>query len=258
MSMVQNLIKKAFATNNAHEAASFLASACNRMKLQNKEQIIGEVNSALSNINLDNKAAPRTLYQDSPETLQRLQVAEARAASLLSQLREEQQKHHSPQPLYCDTPETLLQLRLCENQITELKKALNISQEMHLKESALVRSVMQREIDKLQSHFNRHKQTAQLKANAHHQEIEESRQRLAAADTLIKTQHEVRLRAEAEVRMLSEKLQQLQSEHLSRFERHASLHAQLTRTLDELSVSRDLLSSHLENGQIPSPPNTEY
>lgn len=246
MSMVQNLIKKAFATNNAHEAASFLASACNRMKLQNKEQIIREVNNALSNINLDNKTSPRTLYQDSPETLQRLQLAETRAASLLSQLREEQQKHHSPQTLYCDTPETINRLRQCENQITELKKALNISQEMHLKESALVRSVMQREIDKLQSHFNRQKQTAQLKANLHHQEKAESLQRLAAADSLIKTQHEARLRAEAEVTILSEKLQQLQSEHLSSFERHASLHAQLTKTLDELSVSRNILSSHLE------------
>lgn len=246
MSMVQNLIKKAFATNNAHEAASFLASACNRMKLQNKEQIIWEVNTALSNINLDNKTSPRALYQDSPETLQRLQLAEARTASLLSQLREEQQKHRSPQTLYCDTPDTINQLRQCENQITELKKALNISQEMHLKESALVRSVMQREIDKLQSYFNRQKQAAQLKANAHHQEAIESRQRLAAADTLIKTQHEARLRAEAEVKMLSEKIQQLQSEHLSSFERHASLHAQLSRTLDELSVSRDILISHLD------------
>lgn len=209
MSMVQNLIKKAFATNNAHEAASFLASACNRMKLQNKEQIIWEVNNALSNINLDSKGSTtHTLYQDSPETINRLHQ--------------------------------------CEKQITELKKALNISQEMHLKESALVRSVMQREIDKLQSLFNRHKQTAQLKANLHHQEKAESRQRLAAADTLIKTQHEARLRAEAEVTILSEKLQQLQSEHLSSFERHASLHAQLTRTLDELSVSRNILTSHLE------------
>ncbi|MCS3432585.1 hypothetical protein [Klebsiella sp. BIGb0407] len=254
MSLVQNLIKKAFATNNAHEAASFLASACNRMKLQNKEQIIWEVNSALNNVNLDDKTAPRTSCQDSPETLQRLQLAEARVTSLLSQLREEQQKHLSPQTLYYDTPETTNRLRQCENQITELKKALNISQEMHLKESALVRSVMQREIDKLQSHFNRHRQTAQLKANTYHQEIAESHQRLAAADTLIKTQHEARLRAEAEVTILSEKLQQIQSEYLSGFERHASLHAQLSRTLDELSASRNMLGSHIEQWQTDKQP----
>lgn len=248
MSMVQNLIKKAFATNNAHEAASFLASACNRMKLQNKEQIIWEVNSALSNINLDNKIAPRAVYKDSPETLQRLQVAEAHAASLLSQLREEQKKHHSPETLYCDTLETINRLHRCENQITELKKALNISQEMHLKESALVRSVMQREIDKLQSHLNRHKQTAQLKAAVYHQETAESLQRLVAADMLIKTQYEARLRAEAEVMILSEKLQQLQSEHLSSFKRQTHLHAQLTRTIDVLSVSRNILGTHLDRG----------
>ena len=249
MSLVQNLIKKAFATNNAHEAASFLASACNRMKLQSKEQIIREVNSALSHVNLGDKTLSYTPYQDSPETLQRLQLAEARAASLLSQLREEQQKHHSPQPLHCDTPKTINRLRQYENQITELKKALHISQEMHLKESALVRSVMQREIDKLQSYFNRHKQATQLKANAHHQEIVESRQRLIAADTLIKTQHESRMRAEAEVTILSEKLRQLQSEHLSGFEQYVSLHTQLSKTLDELSTSRNMLGSHIKRWQ---------
>lgn len=254
MSLVQNLIKKAFSTNNAHEAASFLASACNRMKQQNKEQIIWEVNSALSHIDLDNKTAPSTHYQDSPETLKRLQLAEARAASLLSQLREEQQKHRSPQTLYCDTPETTNRLRQCENQIAELKKALNISQEMHLKESALVRSVMQREIDKLQSHFNRHKHVAQLQAHTHAQQTAESHQRLAAADTLIKTQHEARLKAEAEILILSEKLRQLQSEHLASMEQQASLHAQLTKTLDVLSVSKQQLSTHLEQWQIDKQP----
>lgn len=249
MSLVQNLIKKAFATNNAHEAASFLASACNRMKLQSKEQIIREVNSALSNVNLGDKTTSCAPYQDSPETLQRLHLAEARAANLLSQLREAQQKHHSPRPLHCDTPETLNRLRQCENQITELKKALHISQEMHLKESALVRSVMQREIDKLQSYFNRHKQAAQLKAHTHHQEIAEFRQRLVAADTLIKTQHESRMRTEAEVTALSEKLHQLQSEYLSDFEQYASLHTQLSKTLDELSTSRNMLDSHIKQWQ---------
>ncbi|WP_300001217.1 hypothetical protein [uncultured Cedecea sp.] len=219
------------------------------MKLQNKEQIIWEINSALSNINLDDKIAPQARYQDSPETLQRLQMSEARVISLLSQLREEQQKSRSSTSLYCDTPETINRLRQCENQITELKKALNISQEMHLKESALVRSVMQREIDKLQSHFNRYKQTAQLKAHACHLEIAESRQRLNAADRLIKTQHEARLCAEKEVAILSEKLQQLQSEHLANVEQHISLHAQLNRTLDELSISRNMLGSHIEQWQ---------
>jgi adenylate kinase family enzyme len=249
MSLVQNLIKKAFATTNANEAASFLASACNRMKLQNKEQIMQEVSAALVSVNLT-KHSSQSLScitcQDSPDTLQRLQAAEARAATLLSQLREEQQRNKPPQTIYCDTPETINRLRKFENQVTELKKALNISQEMHLKESALVRSVMQREIDKLQSYFNRHKLTAQMKANAHHQEQSEYRQRLIAADTLIKTQHKARLQAEAEVIILYEKLQQLQIDHLSDVERHISLHIQLSKTMDALSTSRNMLSSHIE------------
>jgi len=253
MSLVQNLIRKAFATTNANEAASFLASACNRMKLQNKEQIMQEVSAALVNDNLSklsDKSAPHIVYQDSPETLQRLRAAEARAASLLSQLREEQQKNNAPQTVHSDTPETIDRLRKFENQVAELKKALNISQDMHLKESALVRSVMQREIDKLKSHFNRHKVTAQTKANAHHREKAEFHQRLTAADTLIKAQHEARLRAEAEVVMLYEKLQQLQAEHLSGFEQNAGLHARLAKTIDELSTTRNMLSSHIEQWQL--------
>lgn len=212
-----------------------------------------EVSAALIGVNLtkhSSQSPSNTTYQDSPDTLQRLQLAEARAASLLLQLREEQQKNKPPQIIHGDTPETLSQLRKFENQVTELKKALNISQEMHLKESALVRSVMQREIDKLQSYFNRHKLNTQMKANTHHQEQSEYRQRLAAADALIKTQHEARLRAEAEVNILYEKLQQIQVEHLTDFERHTVLHIQLSKTLDELSSSRNMLSAHLEQWQI--------
>lgn len=83
---------------------------------------------------------------------------------------------------------------------------------------------------------------------AYHQETTASRQRLVAADTLIKTQYEARLRAEAEVMILSEKRQQRQPDHLSRFKQQASLNAQLTRTIDVLSVSRDILSAHLDSG----------
>lgn len=252
MSLVQNLIKKAFATTNANEAASFLASACNRMKLQNKEHILREVTAALVNVNLtkiSDNALSRTLYQDSPETLQRLHAAEVRTASLLSQLREEQQKNHSQKMTPVDTPETIERLRKFENQVAELKKALNISQEMHLKESALVRSVMQQEIEALKSHFNRHKVAAQAKTHAHQREKMEYRQRLTAADMLIKTQHDARQQAEAEVTMLYEKLQQQQTEHLSGFAQHAGLHAQLTKTIDELSATRNMLSFHIE--QLP-------
>lgn len=252
MSLVQNLIKKAFATTNPNEAASFLASACNRMKLQNKEQIMREVCAALVTVNLANvrdQSATDIIYQDSPDTLKRLQAAEARAASLLSQLREEQQKSHPQQTVYCDTPETTDRLRHLERQISELKKALNISQEMHLKESALVRSVMQREIDKLKSQFNRYKVTAQARTDTHQQEKAAYRQRLAAADSLIKTQHDARQHAEAEAIMLCEKLRQLQAESLSGVEQSAGLHARLAKTIEELSTTRNMLSLHIEQWQ---------
>jgi len=253
MSLVQNLIKKAFATTNANEAASFLASACNRMKLHNKEQIMYEVSTALVNVNLSglsDKPSPSIVYQDSPDTLQRLRAAEAKVASLLLQLRQEQQKNNPRQTEQRDTSDNLDQLRKLENQVAELNKALHISQEIHLKESALVRSVMQREIDKLKSHFRRHKVAVQAKTNAHQQEKSEYCQRLIAADALIKTQHEARLRAEAEVAMLYEKLQQLQAESHSGLEQNAGLHARLAKTIDELATTRNMLSAHIEQWQL--------
>ena len=253
MNLVQNLIKKAFSTTNINEAASFLASACNRMKLKNKEQILYEVSTALVSVDLArirNSAPSNSIYQDSPETLQRLRIAEAHAASLAAQLREERQKNKQSPTQRHESPESSDSLRKFETQVAELKRALNISQEMHLKESALVRSVMQREIDKLKSHFTRHKITAQAKANAHTQEKGEFLQRLAAADTLIKTQHEARLRAEAEVVILYEKLQQLQTVFLSDSEQNAGLHARLAKTIDELSTTRNMLSSHIEKWQF--------
>ena len=253
MSLVQNLIKKAFLTTNANEAASFLASACNRMKLQNKEQIMREVSTALVNVNLtrfSDRSPPATRYQDSPDTLQRLWAAEARAASLLSQLREEQQKNSPQQTEPCEPQETSDRLRKFETQVVELKKALNISQEMHLKESALVRSVMQREIDTLKSHFTRYKTAAGAKTDAHHREKEEYHQRLTAADALIKTQHEARLRAESEVAMLYEKFKQLQSDNLSDFEQSTDLHTRLAKTIDELSATRNMLMSRIEQWSL--------
>lgn len=249
MNLVQNLIKKAFSTTNVNEAASFLASACNRMKFKNKEQIIQDVSTALANVSLA-RTRSDTLYQDSPKTLQRLRIAEARAAHLLSQLREEQQKNQQPSAAPNEHPGIVDQLRKFEIQVTELKKALHTSQEMHFKESALVRSVMQREIDKLQGQFNRYKAVTLAEANTQQQERAALLQRLTAADMLIKTQHEGRLRAEEEMVILHEKIQQLQAMLPPSPEQNVGLHARIAKTIDELSTTRNMLSTHLEKWQL--------
>ncbi|SQA98623.1 Uncharacterised protein [Cedecea neteri] len=128
------------------------------MKSHNKEQIQAEVSAALVNVNLvrisEKPPQTKTVYQDSPETLRRLKDAESLSASLLAQLREAQQRSAQG-----DSVETSARLQRYEKQVAELQKALNISQEMHLKESALVRSVMQREIDELKSLLNRQKES---------------------------------------------------------------------------------------------------
>lgn len=247
MSLVQNLIKKAFATANANEAASFLASACNRMKMHNKEQIQAEVSAALVNVNLvrisEKPPQAKTVYQDSPETLKRLREAESLSASLLAQLRQAQQSA-GQQPAHEDRPETAERLRKYEKQVSELQKALNISQEMHLKESALVRSVMQREIDELKSLFNRQKESGSGLVESHQREKAELNQRLEAADELIKTQQEARHRAEAEVATLREKLENLRADSHYNFEQCETLNARLTKTIDELLATRNTLSAH--------------
>ncbi|NIF49942.1 hypothetical protein F3J28_19470 [Enterobacter sp. Ap-1006] len=243
MSLVQNLIKKAFATANANEAASFLASACNRMKAHNKEQIQAEVSAALVNVNLvrisEKPPQTKTVYQDSPETLRRLREAESLSTSLLAQLREAQLRSAQG-----DTVETTARLQRYEKQVTELQKALNISQEMHLKESALVRSVMQREIDELKSLLNRQKESGSGLLETHQREKAELHQRLEAADELIKTQQEARYKAEAEVAILQEKLENLRADNHYSFEQCETLNARLTKTIDELLATRNTLSAH--------------
>lgn len=71
MSKIAPLIKQAFGTSNANEAASFLASAINRMKGWEKSQITIEVETALNRTAEQPKAEPKTktktIYKDTPE-----------------------------------------------------------------------------------------------------------------------------------------------------------------------------------------------
>ncbi|MFZ4255511.1 hypothetical protein [Raoultella terrigena] len=94
MSMVQNLIKKAFGTSNINEAASFLASACNRMKAMDKRAIEGEVCAALKGVNFSragessaqSEIRTKTIYKDTPDTTSKLRRIEAEAERLRREL----------------------------------------------------------------------------------------------------------------------------------------------------------------------------
>ncbi|ULR32925.1 hypothetical protein MJO48_09750 [Dickeya fangzhongdai] len=82
MSDIKSIIKKAFGTSNINEAATFLASACNRMKNHNREEIQNEVESALKEININHSrdheqtAKSKVIYRDSPETTRKLKNLE--------------------------------------------------------------------------------------------------------------------------------------------------------------------------------------
>lgn len=70
MSVIQSLIKQAFGTGNSNEAASFLASACNRMKAMDKTTIAREVESALKGVSFGrtdaDKAKVKTVLKTPP------------------------------------------------------------------------------------------------------------------------------------------------------------------------------------------------
>ena len=151
MSMIQSLIKQAFGTSNANEAASFLASACNRMKSMSKPQITHEVETALKGVNFSRggeqaSAKPKTVYKDTKATLKKLADLENLIAELQRELNDAKK---SSRTAFVDNPALTKKVRLLEGQVRELQKELNNAAERHLKESALLRGMMQREIDAL-------------------------------------------------------------------------------------------------------------
>ncbi|WP_455424494.1 hypothetical protein [Dryocola sp. LX212] len=132
MSMIQNLIKKAFGTVNVNEAASFLASACNRMKNSSRAEILHEIEQALTGVNLQ-----RVPGQD-PTMAARLKAAEAEVVHLRAELASVRQKV---------PPQTEVQ-RLSAR-LHLLQKSLDGEREHHYRELALLRETMQRQLDDL-------------------------------------------------------------------------------------------------------------
>lgn len=160
MSMIQNLIKKAFGTANANEASSFLASACNRMKSSSKAEIQFEIEQALCGVNLNR------LGSHDVGLLARLKAAEAEAVQLRAELKAAAGKIKT-KTVYQDNPETLRRLAeiqgklaaerlnavpLAEIQrlttrIAGLQKSIESEREHHYQQLALLRETLQRKMD---------------------------------------------------------------------------------------------------------------
>lgn len=160
MSMIQNLIKKAFGTVNSNEAASFLASACNRMKNSSKAEIQYEIEQALCGVNLNR------LGSHDVGMLARLKAAEAEAMQLRAELKAVAGKSKT-KTVYQDNPETLRRLAEVQGElaaarlntvpqaeiqrlstrIAGLQKNLESEREHHYQELALLRETLQRKME---------------------------------------------------------------------------------------------------------------
>lgn len=142
MSKIAPLIKQAFGTSNAHEAASFLASAINRMKGWEKSQISKEVEAALAGVNFGRTAeAPnaaagktKTIYKDTPET-------ERRLASFIRQVADLQREVDALKANRADPAE----IKRLNARIESLTKEAAASERQHLEELAIVRAATQKD-----------------------------------------------------------------------------------------------------------------
>ncbi|WP_408626257.1 hypothetical protein [Dryocola clanedunensis] len=132
MSMIQNLIKKAFGTENVNEAASFLASACNRMKNSTKAEILYEIEQALIGVNLHRLPVPDAGMAT------RLKKAETEAANLRAEL--EDLRHKTP---------AQSEVQRLSARIATLQTNLDETRAHHYRELALVRETMQRKMSDL-------------------------------------------------------------------------------------------------------------
>jgi len=158
--MIQNLIKKAFGTVNSNEAASFLASACNRMKNSSKAEIQYEIEQALCGVNLNR------LGSHDVGLLARLKAAEAETMQLRAALKAAGDKSKT-KTVYQDNPETLRRLAEVQGElaaarlntvppaeiqrlsarIAGLQKNLESEREHHYQELALLRETLQRKME---------------------------------------------------------------------------------------------------------------
>jgi len=142
MSVIQSLIKQAFGTGNSNEAATFLASACNRMKAMDKTTIAREVESALRGISFSraetDKAKVKTVYKDTAVTLEKLASLEKQVCSLKNELavaRNQTGKGNTE-----DAERMKGELSRLNTRISELLRQSDIQKKQHADELALLRS----------------------------------------------------------------------------------------------------------------------
>lgn len=145
MSVIQSLIKQAFGTTNGHEAASFLASACNRMKTMDKIFIAREVESALKGVSFIRpdvessvKAKTKTIYKDSAVTLEKLAMLERQVRSLTNELAVTRSKVSNSNAEDVERMNTEI-LRL-NTRMTELQRQSEIQKKQYADELALIRT----------------------------------------------------------------------------------------------------------------------
>lgn len=140
MSVIQSLIKQAFGTGNSNEAATFLASACNRMKAMDKTTIAREVESALRGVSFSrtesDKAKVKTVYKDTAVTLEKLASLEKQVRSLTNELAVARNQTRDTE----DAERMKGELLRLNTRISELLRESDIQRKQHVDELALLRS----------------------------------------------------------------------------------------------------------------------
>ncbi|MFD3242028.1 hypothetical protein ACE2AK_23095 [Rahnella perminowiae] len=142
MSVIQSLIKQAFGTGNGNEAATFLASACNRMKAMDKMTIAREVESALRGVSFSRaeseKTKVKTVYKDTAVTLEKLLSLEKQVRSLTHELAVARNQTHGGNTE--DVEQMKGELSRLNTRISELLRQSDIQKKQHADELTLLRS----------------------------------------------------------------------------------------------------------------------
>lgn len=145
MSVIQSLIKQAFGTGNSNEAATFLASACNRMKAMDKTSIAHEVESALRGVSFSraegDKAKVKTVFKDTAITLEKLASLEKQVRSLTQELAVA--RHQTGSGNKEDVQRLEGELYRLNTRVSELLRQSEIQKKQHADELALMRSRQQ-------------------------------------------------------------------------------------------------------------------
>ncbi|CAM3971300.1 hypothetical protein RABR111495_21500 [Rahnella bruchi] len=145
MSVIQSLIKQAFGTGNSNEAATFLASACNRMKAMDKTSIAREVESALRGVSFSraeaDKAKVKTIYKDTAVTLDKLASLEKQVRSLTHELAVARNQTASGNKE--DVQRLEGELYRLNTRVSELLRQSEMQKKQHADELALMRSRQQ-------------------------------------------------------------------------------------------------------------------